>query len=101
MNGGGDADTFTFAAGFGADTITGFDANPGGTGNTAGQDQLDISALGITSATFAANVTIAAGPVAGSTLVTVVGGGTIQVNGVAFPGTVANQITIADFVLAP
>ena len=62
MNGGNNADTFTFAAAFGADTITGFDANPAGTGNTAGQDRLDISALGITAATFAANVTIAAGP---------------------------------------
>ena len=101
MNGGGDADTFTFAAGFGADIINGFDANPAGIGTATGQDKLDISALGITAATFGANVTLAAGPVAGSTLVTVVGVGTIQVNGVAFPGTVANQITSADFILAP
>ena len=100
MNGGNNADTFTFAAAFGADTITGFDANPAGTGNTAGQDRLDISALGITAATFAADVTIAAGPLAGSTLVTIAGGGTIQLNSVPFPGTVANQITIADFILA-
>ena len=96
MNGGGGLDTFKFAAGFGADTIAGFDAN-----STGGQDLLDISALGITAVTFGANVTLAAGPVAGSTLVTVVGVGTIQVNGVAFPGTVANQITSADFILAP
>ena len=96
MNGGGGFDTFKFAALFGADIIAGFDANPG----TGGQDFLDISALGITAATFATNVTIAAGPVAGSTLVTIVGGGTIQLNGVAFPGTVANRIDIADFILA-
>ena len=100
MNGGANADTFVFSAGFGADTINGFDANPAGTGNAAGQDKLDISALGITAATFAANVTIGAGA-AGNTLVTVTGVGTIQVVGVAFPGTVANQITVADFILAP
>jgi Ca2+-binding RTX toxin-like protein len=97
MNGGAGPDTFKFAALFGADFIAGFDANP-----TGGQDKLDISALGITAATFAANVTIAAGPLVGTTqttLVTIVGGGTIQVNGVAFPGTVANRITIDDFIL--
>jgi hypothetical protein len=98
MNGGAGLDTFKFAALFGADVIAGFDANP-----TGGQDKLDISALGITAATFAANVTMAAGPLVGTTqttLITIVGGGTIQVNGVAFPGTAANRITIDDFILA-
>ncbi|WP_223467218.1 calcium-binding protein, partial [Pseudomonas sp. GL-RE-26] len=48
-------DTFVFAAaGFGNDTILNFGANP------AGQDLLNITALGINSATFAANVTITA-----------------------------------------
>ena len=54
MNGGSGNDTFVFAPGFGSDVIGGFDANPAG-----GQDRLDLSALGITAATFAASVTIA------------------------------------------
>ena len=59
MNGGGGLDTFKFAAGFGADTIAGFDANV-----TGGQDLLDISALTtINAGNFGANVTIVAGPV--------------------------------------
>ncbi|MGF6092986.1 peroxidase family protein, partial [Pseudomonas sp. 18173] len=49
-------DTFVFAAaGFGNDTIVGFGASPVGA-----QDMLDIAGLGINSATFAANVSIAA-----------------------------------------
>jgi len=99
MNGGAGLNTFKFAAGFGADIINGFDANP----NAPGQDRLDISALGITAATFGANVAIAAAPVVAGqpagTQVTI-GGNTIRINGVGFPGTVANQITIADFILA-
>ncbi|MBV7576881.1 calcium-binding protein, partial [Pseudomonas sp. PDM32] len=48
-------DIFEFgAAGFGNDTILDFGANP------VGQDLLNITALGINSATFAANVTITA-----------------------------------------
>ena len=54
MNGGAGNDIFVFAPGFGNDTIAGFDANAAG----GGQDLLDISALGITAATFAAEVTI-------------------------------------------
>ncbi len=46
-------DRLRYAAGFGQDTVTGFDSNP-----TGGQDKLDIQALGITSATFNASVTI-------------------------------------------
>ena len=53
MNGGAGNDIFVFAAGFGNDTITGFDANA-----TGGQDLLNIAALGITAATFATLVTI-------------------------------------------
>ena len=42
-----------FAPDFGNDVITDFDANPAG-----GQDRLDISAFGVTSATFMARVAI-------------------------------------------
>jgi Ca2+-binding RTX toxin-like protein len=96
MNGNAGLDTFVFEATFGADTITGFDANP-----TGGQDLLDISALGITSATFAANVTFAASGGGANTVVTIVGGGTITVLGAAPAGAVAQRVTIADFILAP
>ena len=88
MNGGNNLDTFAFAAGFGADTITGFDSNPVG-----GQDVLDISALGITAATFAANVSIAQ---QGASVVVTIGGDTITLLG----QSLAN-VTIADFLLGP
>jgi Ca2+-binding RTX toxin-like protein len=90
LNGQGGQNQFRYFAGFGADIIAGFDANP-----TGGQDLIDLRGLGITAGTFAANVTIAAGPVAGSTLVTVVGQGTIQLNGV---GPAA--VTQTDFILS-
>ena len=54
MDGGEGSDVFIFAAGFGNDRVLGFDADPKG-----GQDLMDISAFGITGATFAARVTIA------------------------------------------
>jgi Ca2+-binding RTX toxin-like protein len=88
MNGGAGNDFFRYFAGFGADTITGFDANPAG-----GQDLIDLRGLGITAATFAARVSITGG--GGNTLITVAGQGTIRLSGV----TVAN-VTVADFVLA-
>jgi len=101
MNGGAGNNIFRFAAGFGADIINGFDASQTTPVGSPVFDRIDLTPLGITAATFAANVTIAAGPVANSTLVTVVGGGTIVVNGAPFPGTAANSITIADFILVP
>jgi hypothetical protein len=55
-------------------------------------DQLDISALGITAATFASAVTIAAS--GASTLITI-GTSSIQLNGVA-----AATVNAADFRLA-
>nr|WP_238541663.1 Ig-like domain-containing protein [Pseudomonas sp. GM49] len=56
LNGGFGNDTFAFAAaGFGNDSIQGFDVDPAG-----GQDLLNIAGLGISSETFAANVSIAA-----------------------------------------
>ena len=84
----GGGNVFKFATGSGADTINGFDANPNG-----GQDKLDITARGITTATFAASVTIAAS--GADTLITI-GTDTIRLVGVA-PGAV----TIADFVVLP
>ena len=47
-------DTLVFAAGFGDDVVTGFDSNAAG-----GQDRLDVTALDITAANFAASVSIA------------------------------------------
>ncbi|MEQ1652501.1 MAG: peroxidase family protein [Hyphomicrobium sp.] len=64
MSGGTGNDTFFFASGFGNDRITDFDAGPPG-----GQDVLDLSALGITDAAFAARVTIT--DVGADTLVTI------------------------------
>ncbi len=89
LNGAAGNDVFRYFAGFGDDTITGFDPNP-----TGGQDLIDLSGLGITAATFAGNVTIVNG--GGSTvLITVSGQGTIRLNANAVSG-----ITISDFVLA-
>jgi Ca2+-binding RTX toxin-like protein len=65
MNGGVGNDRFVFTAGFGNDTISGFDANPVG-----GQDLLDISALGISAVDFGSSVTIA-DMGGGDTLVTI------------------------------
>ena len=89
LNGQAGLNRFVYAAGFGADTITGFDANA-----TGGQDTMDLRPLGITAATFGANVTIGADP-AGGTRVTI-GADTIRLAGVA-PAAV-NQ---SDFTLAP
>jgi Ca2+-binding RTX toxin-like protein len=81
-------DTFVFAASFGNDTIADFDAAPAG-----GQDKIDLTPLGITAATFAANVTHTAGA---NTVVTVAGGGTIRLSGVN-----GAAIDASDFILAP
>jgi Ca2+-binding RTX toxin-like protein len=51
LRGGAGNDVFAFQSGFGNDRIADFDANPSG-----GQDHIDLSALGITSANFAAHV---------------------------------------------
>ena len=90
MNGGAAGDTFVFAADFGNDTITGFDAN--GAGTLANQDLLDISALGITD--FLTEVSIVAG--GGSTVISI-GDDTITLLGVT--GVGGNTITQADFIL--
>ena len=89
MNGGTGLDTFRYFAGFGNDTIHGFDANP-----TSGQDKIDVSGLGITAANFVTKVTVTNGG-GGSTLIAIAGHGTIRVTGV---GVAA--LTTTDFVLA-
>ena len=97
LYGGAGNDIFVFGAGFGNDAIAeGFDANAAG-----GQDLLDISALGITAATFAASASISVSQIDGvgalDTLVTI-GADSITLLGV--DGVGANTITQADFLLA-
>ena len=58
LTGGNGNDTFVFAAGFGNDLISDFDANPMG-----GQDLLELSGFGITAANFASRVASTRGPV--------------------------------------
>ena len=82
-------DVFQFAAGFGNDLIINFDAIAAG-----GQDRLDITALNITAATFAASVTIA--DVGADTLVSIGAADSIRLVGVAD----ATTVTAADFILA-
>ncbi|WP_259674420.1 calcium-binding protein, partial [Pseudomonas fluorescens] len=81
-------DIFEFdAAGFGNDTILSFGASP-----AAGQDLLNIAGMGITSATFAANVTITAD---GADTVVGIGGDTIHLVGVN-----SAAVDQTDFILA-
>ena len=89
MVGGNGDDAFVFNAGFGNDRIRDFDANPSG-----GQDLIDISDLGITSANFAASVTIT--DLGRDTLVTI-GDDSILLEDVNGSGN--NTITQSDFLL--
>ncbi len=90
MNGGGGNDTFVFAAGFGDDTIRGFDANGRG-----GQDLLDISSYEFDDpGEFAANVSIAD---MGDYTVVTIGDDIITLLGVTGVGN--NMITQADFII--
>lgn len=92
MNANSGNDVFVFnAASFGSDSIQSFQATP--LLLLLGQDLLDISGLGITSATFAAKVAIT--DVGADTLVTI-GADSIRLVGVGN----ANTISQADFVLA-
>ncbi|MBV7550346.1 VCBS domain-containing protein [Pseudomonas sp. PDM26] len=87
LNGGLGNDTFAFAAaGFGNDSIQGFDVNP-----TGGQDLLNIAGLGISSETFATSVSIAAD---GADTVIGIGVDSIRLVGVNSAG-----IDQADFIL--
>jgi Ca2+-binding RTX toxin-like protein len=65
LTGGSGNDVFQFLSGFGQDAITDFVPAPAGK-----QDLLDVSGLGITTATFVANVEITAGA-NGSTMITI------------------------------
>jgi Ca2+-binding RTX toxin-like protein len=90
MDGGNGNDTFVFGPGFGEDVIqAGFDANARG-----GQDLLDVSALPITAANFAAKVIIE--DLGNDTLVTI-GEDSILLKGVNGVGN--NVITQNDFLL--
>ncbi|WP_309139702.1 hypothetical protein [Siccirubricoccus sp. G192] len=86
LTGGAGNDIFVFGAGFGHDQVTAFDSNPAG-----GQDLLDISALGITEATFAGVSVVQAGA---DTLITIAG------NSITLVGVGASTITASDFILA-
>ncbi|MCY1418002.1 Endo-1,3-1,4-beta-glycanase ExsH [compost metagenome] len=81
-------DMFMFGAGFGQDRILDFDANPVG-----GQDRIDIAGMGITAATFAANVVIT--DVGADTRVAI-GANSITLVGVAD----ATTVTQADFIVS-
>jgi Ca2+-binding RTX toxin-like protein len=83
-------DIFVFGTpGFGADTVSGFDANPLG-----GQDLLDISGLGITAASFRSSVNIA--DLGADLRVTIGSFGSFVLQGVGDPAT----LTIDDFLLS-
>ena len=86
MIGGAGNDFFLFDTGSGNDTVTGFDSNPAG-----GQDLLDISALGITAATFAASVSIVQ---SGANTVVTIGDSSITLIGVQ-----PTVLTQDDFIL--
>jgi hypothetical protein len=65
-----------------------FDFNP-----TGGQDRLDISALGITAASFGTDVSIASDGGIGTLI-------TIGANSITLAGVAPADITIQDFLLA-
>ena len=80
------------AAGFGQDVITDFTVHAG---LAANKDLMDISGLGITAATLAANVHIAASA-GGATTVTFVG----SANLIRLLNTAPASIGMSDFKLA-
>lgn len=86
MNGNAGNDTFVFSGAFGNDRITGFDENPVG-----GQGQLDVSALGVTAANFAATVAISQ---QGSDVVVTING-----QAITLVGETAATITLTDFIV--
>ena len=90
LTGGADNDRFVYAAGFGNDSITDFDAGPPG-----GQDLIDLSQLGITSATFAAHVTIA--DVGADTLITIDNNAALTIRLLGIGN--ATTVTESDFLL--
>ncbi|MBV7550430.1 heme peroxidase [Pseudomonas sp. PDM26] len=87
MAGGVGSDIFAFGPAFGNDVILDFGANP-----AAGQDLLDVTALAISSATFAADVSITADGAD-----TVVG---IGVDSIRLVGVSSAAVDQTDFILA-
>ena len=87
MTGAGGSDVFVFSSGSGEDTITDFDSDAVG-----GQDLLDISALGVTDASFMADVTISQ---LGARTILEIGTETVNLN-----STDATTIDQSDFLLA-
>jgi hypothetical protein len=88
LTGGGQADVFVFSRG--SDRITDFDAIPAN-----GQDRIDLRGLGISAATFAAEVVIS--DLGSSTRVVVDGVGSALLPGVS--GSGSNAIDESDFLL--
>jgi Ca2+-binding RTX toxin-like protein len=97
LNGGGGNDSLYVAEGndtivlkpfFGHDVVVGFDGNASG-----GQDKIDVTALGITAANFAARVAIA--DAGNDVLITIDNNDNLKLAGVP----AASAITIADFIL--
>ena len=87
LTGGAGDDIFRFLAGFGQATITDFAPGPAGS-----QDLIDLSALGITAATFAGSVGIAG---SGDSTTITIGANSIKLLDVA-----PSSIDITDFKLA-
>jgi Ca2+-binding RTX toxin-like protein len=88
LKGGTGNDVFQFLGGFGQDIIKDFTPGPIG-----GQDLLDISGLGITAASFSADVKISAGA-HGSTMIT------IGTNSIRLLNVTPSNIDVTDFRLA-
>lgn len=86
LDGGTGDDFFAFGTSFGRDRITGFDSDSRG-----GQDLMDISLLGITTANFTSRVAISAS--AGDALVNIDG------NVITLAGVTASTVNVSDFIL--
>lgn len=86
LDGGTGDDFFAFGTSFGRDRITGFDSDSRG-----GQGLMDISLLGITTASFASRVAISAS--AGDALVTIDG------NVITLAGVTGSTVNVSDFIL--
>ncbi|MDA8479024.1 heme peroxidase [Citrobacter sp. Awk 4] len=86
MDGGTGDDRFIFSSGFGQDSISGFDSNA-----TGGQDLINISGMGVTTANFTSTVLISGNN--NQTIITI-GGDVITLTGVA-----ANTVNSTDFII--